>query len=307
MNSTQRLLQTPYSFQSYGFRPIVRYLLVEHSEVFLSNLRALGLTPDELLLGKRTLNASEQQQLWGLAIGLRQSDPLIAFRSALLHDIHDSGLVGALARSCQNMQELFDLHQSYLHKLDSEGVRSQVDFQSSSVSLFFPAFLQAPSFVQEYAVAATWVAETQLSSEVKKHVEALELPGSSAERGLNPQHFQFIEKAYGPVLKLNEKRVAIRFSRSVSEVGFPTADPGLKQLLLKKLRIQIGETLSDDTEELRSQVFTAIWDLHQNQKGATLESIADYLGTNSKKLSYAMRTHGISLQRLKELVGQKGE
>ncbi len=305
MKNSQSLLQSAYSFNSYGFRPLVRYLRLEHGEAFQKTIESLGLTADELLVGKRILSGNEQMQLWGLAVQLRQSDPLIAFRAALLHDIHDSGLVGTLARTCRTLAEVVEIHDRYLHKLDSEGVLSKNEFNEDELSMVFHAFLQAPPLIQEFALAATWVAETQLSEDVQKHMKAMELPGTAQERGLTPEHLRFIEKTYGPILQFGKPRVALTFSREVLNVSIPTADPGLKRILEKKLRVWIGETLSDDTEELKSQVFTAMWELSQNQKPITLESVAEYMGTQPQKLGYSLRSHDISLQKLKTLVAKE--
>ena len=306
MKTSQGLLQSAYSFNSFGFRPLVRYLRLEHGEVFQKTIEGLSLTADELLVGKRTLNGNEQMQLWGLAVMLRQSDPLIAFRAALLHDIHDSGLVGTLARTCRTIGEVVDIHDRYLHKLDSEGVLSKNDYTDKELSLVFHAFLQAPTLVQEFALAATWIAETQLSSDVQKYIKAMELPGTAEERGLTTEHLRFIEKTYGPILQFGKSRVALTLSKEVLNVTIPTADPGLKLILEKKLRIWIGETLSDDADELKSQVFTAMWELSQNQKPLTLESVAEYMGTQPQKLAYSLRSHDISLQKLKALISKEG-
>ncbi|NBW82930.1 hypothetical protein EBR21_14360, partial [bacterium] len=96
-------------------------MLVEHREAFLQTLIGLQLSTEDVLQGNRILSGEEQGSLFGLVCQLRGSDKFIGFRSAKLHDIHDSGLPGILARSCGTIRDLLELHEKYYIKLDSEG------------------------------------------------------------------------------------------------------------------------------------------------------------------------------------------
>jgi hypothetical protein len=292
-----------YSFNSFGSRPLFRYLLIQHREDFLNVLSKLNLTPEEIIQGFRILNAQEQAALFGLACQLRASDRFIGLNSAKLHDIHDSGLPGILARSCGTIREMAEIHEKYYSKLDSEGVLSRLEFADSSMTYVFENLMHAPAAIQEYALATTFIALTSLSSEVKNFGMCFEFPSPPDSYGFSEQDRQKICEDFSIQLKYSTGRLALRLGMGVLDVTIPTVDPSLKTLLERKLRVLTGQTLAEDTDELRGQVFTAILELSSASEVITLDSVAHYMGVKSEALSYALRSHGIQFQKLKESLG----
>ena len=138
-----------YSFNSYGARPLFRYLLLEHRTAFVQTLATIGLTPDDVLHGNRIISQQEQATIFGLACQLRVNDPLLAFRAAQLHDIHDSGLPGILARSCGTFREMVEIHEKYYFKIDSEGVLARVSYAQEEMAYVFEKLAYAPIAIQE--------------------------------------------------------------------------------------------------------------------------------------------------------------
>ena len=284
-----------YSFISFGARPLFRYLLLVHRTAFVQTLATIGLTPDDVLHGNRILSEQEQAAIFGLACQLRVNDPLLAFRAAQLHDIHDSGLPGILARSCGTFREMVEIHEKYYFKLDSEGVLARASYTQEEIAFVSDKLAYAP-------IASTWVALTSLSHEAKKKVIALEFPGSLSAHALSPSQLSDIEKQFSAQLVFSSGRLAVSFQLEMLDLSIPTVDPSLKLLLERKLRVITGEVLPEDSDELRSQVFTAILELRSAGQTITLEAVADSMGTKPESLSYALRTHKISLQKLKAAV-----
>ncbi|MFZ9519485.1 MAG: hypothetical protein ACO3A4_03315 [Silvanigrellaceae bacterium] len=301
MNGKQ-IQRNTYSFNTFGSRPIFRYLLVEHRDAFLQTLEGLQLASEDVLQGNRILTTEEQGSLFGLMCQLRASDKFIGFRSAKLHDIHDSGLPGILARSCGTIRELLDLHEKYYVKLDSEGVLAHLVLSKETLGYAFEKLAYAPFAIQEYALASTWVALTSLSPEVKSHVLTFEFPGTAEGHGLSLQDISDLEREFSTRLVFSAGRLALTLKIAVLEVAIPTVDPSLKLLLERKLRILTSNTLAEDTEELRSQVFTAVLELREASQPITIDAVAQYMGVKSEALSYALRSHGIQFQKLKSLV-----
>lgn len=291
-----------YSFKTFGSRALIRYLLVEHRASLMAALATVGLTAEELLMSNRVLSGAEQAPIWGLASQLKPANPLIAFKAALLHDIHDSGLPGVIARSCSSVRELIEIHEKYLSKLDSEGVLSQISMTNDSVSYYFVALAQYPPVIQEYALATTWMALTALSPKARNYMLAMEFPGSIDAHGLAPELLDAIVADFGIQLSFNSGRLALVLRKSFVDMPIPTVDPALRLMLERKLRVLIGETLPEDGEELRSQVLAAILELRAHEQAISLESVSDFIGVKSEKLSYALRSHGISFQKLKSIL-----
>jgi hypothetical protein len=291
-----------YSFISFGARPLFRYLLLVHRTAFVQTLAAIGLTPDDVLHGNRILSEQEQAAIFGLACQLRMNDPLLAFRAAQLHDIHDSGLPGILARSCGTFREMVEIHEKYYFKLDSEGVLARASYTQEEIAFVSDKLAYAPIAIQELAVASIWVALTSLSHEAKKKVIALEFPGSLSAHALSPSQLSDIEKQFSAQLVFSSTRLAVSFQLEMLDLSIPTVDPSLKLLLERKLRVITGEVLPEDSDELRSQVFAAILELRSAGQTITLEAVADSMGAKPESLSYALRTHKISLQKLKAAV-----
>lgn len=291
-----------YSFNSFGSRALVRYLLVEHQTAFLAALSQVQLSPDELLQGNRVLSAQEQAPIWGLACQLKMTNPLLAFKAAQLHDIYDSGLPGIIARSCATPKEVIEIHKKYLSKLDSEGVLSEIFFDADTVCYVFKMLSQYPQAIQEYALATTWMALTSLSPEIQSCVVTMEFPGTAEAHGLSASDLALIKKDYGVEPKFSAGRLALVLKKSFLDVAIPTVDPGLRVMLERKLRVLIGETLAEDTEELRTQVFTAILELRSLGRSVSVETVSEFMGVKPETLSYALRSHGLSFQRLKAIV-----
>jgi hypothetical protein len=277
-------------------------MLVEHRKAFLSTLESLKLSPEDVLQGSRILTPQEQGALFGLASQLRMSDKFIGFRSALLHDIHDSGLPGILARSCGSIRDLIELHEKYYMKLDSEGVLAHLLITNETMSYAFEKLAYAPLAIQEFALASTWIALTSLSSEVRNHCLAFELPGTASAHGFSAEDISELENEFSTKIIFSASRLALVMNISVLNVTIPTVDPSLKLLLERKLRVLTGQTLAEDTEELRAQVFSAILQLRNGSQPITLDAVAQYMNVKSEALAYALRSHGIHLQKLKTLV-----
>jgi hypothetical protein len=295
-------IRNSLSFNSFGFRALCRYFMMKHPIVWAQILQSRGLTKEDLLFGTEPLAADDQAQLWGLACQLRQDDTLSAFRAALLHDLHDSGLVGILSRSCSSLEEMFVIHRNYLTPLDAEGVLAVLEERERTVSYVFPKFFQVPHFIQEYALAATWVALHSIVPTLKDFHPVFELPGTAADRGLTDASLEEIRKDYGAIVEWGSARVAFTLDRAVARAPVPTADPNLKLLLERKLRIMAGGILSEDTEELRSQVFTALWELSRRGSATQLGDVAEYLGVREQALTSALRSSGVSFQKLKAIL-----
>ncbi|NBO38958.1 hypothetical protein EBU99_10290 [bacterium] len=300
--SLQNTARNVYSFNSFGSRALVRYLLVEHRSSLLAALDSVALSPDELLQGNRVLSGQEQAPIWGLACQLKMSHPLLAFKAAKLHDLHDSGLPAILARSCATPRDVLEIHQKYLKKMDSEGVLSDVVVEAETVSYVFKLLSQYPAAIQEYALATTWMALTALSPEAQSCVVTMEFPGSVEAHGLTPVHLESIKNDYAIEPKFSAGRLALVLKKTFLDIAIPTVDPGLRIMLERKLRVLAGDTLAEDTEELRSQVFAAILQLRTLRQAVSLESVSEFMGVKSETLSYALRSHGISFQRLKAIV-----
>ncbi len=291
-----------YSFNSFGSRPLFRYLLVEHREDFLQTLVTLNLKPEDLLQGSRILTPSEQGALFGLACQLRTTDKFIGFRAAKLHDIHDSGLPGILARSCSNIRELTEIHEKYYFKLDSEGVLARHSFTNNTMSYVFEKLAFAPFAIQEYALTTTWIAMTSLSPEIKSQSLSFEFPGTIEQHGFSALDVQNLEGDFSVKFIFSAGRLAYTLKIDALDTHIPTVDPSLKLFLERKLRVLTCDTLAEDTEELRSQVFTAILVLKNSSKPITMDSVAQYMGVKCEALTYALRSHGIQFQKLKSLV-----
>jgi hypothetical protein len=297
------LIQNTLSFQTFGLRPMFRYLMLEHHDAYVATLDSMGLTPDELLHGKRSLSHQELGAIWGLAFTVRPHDPTASFRAALLHDIHDTGLVGILARSCSNLREVFEVHERLLVRMDADGVVARIKPEPGRVAMVFEKMAAFPIPIQDYALGTTWVAITSLSPRLRERVVALEFPTDAASRGFTDAHLAAIEKDYGRVLKFSSSRMALVLDESALDIPIPTVDPNLKLMLERKIRVVIGDMLSEDTDELRSQVFTAIWALRSHNRPISMESVAAFMEVQAQALTYALRSHGISFQQLKDLVG----
>jgi hypothetical protein len=291
-----------YSFNSFGSRPLFRYLLLEHRQAFLETLSMLKLSSDDVLQGTRILTTEEQGALFGLACRIRVTDKFIGFRSAKLHDIYDSGLPGILARACGTIREMADIHEKYYIKLDSEGVLSRLSFTNDNVSYVFDKLAFAPSAIQEFALATTWIALTSLSTEVKGLSVAFEFPGTPDQHGFTASDIAELEREFSVRVLFSAGRLAYTLKNEVMNVTIPTVDPSLKLLLERKLRVLTCDTLAEDTEELRTQVFTAILELRDSAKPVTIDAVAQYMGVKSEALSYALRSHGIQFQKLKSMV-----
>ncbi|MEN9809467.1 MAG: hypothetical protein RLZZ488_1034 [Pseudomonadota bacterium] len=294
-------IRSVYSYNTFGSRPLFRYLLMKHREEFTRTLGLQKLTPDDVLFGQRILTNDEQAAIFGLVCQLRSKDQLISFHSALLHDIHDSGLPGLLARCCGTFRELNALHEKYLFKLDSEGVLAKLAFTDETVSYFFEKLAFAPLAIQEYAIASTWVALTSLSPEVRSLVRAFEFPGSHDVHGFSRDQILELENTFAAQLKFSTGRLALTMDIKTLDLHIPTVDPALKSILERKLRILLGETLAEDVEELRHQVLTAVLELRTSAQPVTLETIAGYLGVRQETLAYTLRNHGISIQKIKQI------
>ncbi len=291
-----------YSFNTFGSRPLFRYLLLEHRSEFLKVLGELGLSTDDILHGNRILTAAEQGSIYGLACQLRSQDALIGFRSARLHDIHDSGLPGILARCCGTFREMVELHEKYFFKLDAEGVLSRVSYAPETMSYVFDKLAYAPLAIQEYAVSTTWVAMTSLSAQALDNVIAFEFPGTREEHGFTPSQLNDLEKEFSARLHFSSGRLALTMKIDTLELFIPTVDPSLKLLLERKLRVLTGDVLADDADELRNQVLTAVIELRTGGHVVTLEAVAEYMGIRAETLTYALRANGISFQRIKTIV-----
>lgn len=278
-------------------------MLIQHRDDFLNVLSNLGLTPDDVLQGNKILDAQQQNSLFGLACQLRVSDRFISFNAAKLHDIHDSGLPGILARSCGTIREMAEIHEKYYSKLDSEGVLSCLKFTNETMSYVFEKLMHAPVAIQEYAVATTWVALTSLSPDVKKYCISFEFPGASEAYGFSKEDLKRISDEFSIQLNFSTGRLAVSCNVGLLNVNIPTVDPSLKTLLERKLRVLTGQTLAEDTDELREQVFCAILELSRASELITMDSVAHYMGVKSETLAYALRSHGIQFQKLKELIG----
>ncbi|MEY3901354.1 MAG: hypothetical protein RL189_660 [Pseudomonadota bacterium] len=294
-------IRSVYSYNTFGSRPLFRYLLLKHRDAFLGTLNLQNLTPDDVLFGQRILTSEEQAAIFGLVCHLRSTDKLLSFHSALLHDIHDSGLPGLLARCCGSFRELNALHERYLFKLDTEGVLAKLAITNETVSYFFEKLAFAPLAIQEYALASTWVALTSLSPEARSLVRAFEFPGSADAHGFSGDQILELEKAFAAQLRFSTGRLALTMDIKTIDLHIPTVDPALKTILERKLRILIGETLAEDTEELRHQILTAVLELRASSQPVTLETIAGYLGVRHETLAYTLRNHGISIQKIKHI------
>lgn len=293
-----------YSFNTFGSRPLFRYLLLEHRETFLKTLAGLNLSPEDVLQGQRILTGIEQATIFGLACQLRSTDFSIAFRTAKLHDIHDSGLPGLLARCCANFRDVCELHEKYYFKLDSEGVLARLVRTPETISHVFDKLAYAPVCIQEFAVVSTWAAFTGLSPEAKQHVVALEFPGTPEAHGFSAFQIAELENEFSTSLLFLSGRLAFTMRAAALDLNIPTVDPALKLLLEKKLRVLTGELLPDDADELRNQVLTALLELRSCGLPCHLESVASFMGVKQETLAYALRSQGISFQRIKEIMDE---
>lgn len=174
-------------------------------------------------------------------------------------------------------------------------------FTAETLSYVFEKLSLAPVAIQEYAVASTWVALTSLSPEAVSHVRAFEFPGSHEQHGLSHEQTLEIERNFSAQLIFSAGRLALTMDVTTIDLNIPTVDPALKAILERKLRILIGETLAEDTEELRHQILTAVLQLRATSQPVTLETIAGYLGIRQETLSYTLRNHGISIQKIKQI------
>jgi hypothetical protein len=291
-----------YSFNTFGGRPLFRYLLLEHRNEFLQTLSSLNLKTEDVLQGDLLLSGEQQGALFGLACQLRTKDKMIGFRSAKIHDIHDSGLPGILARSCGTVREMVDLHEKYYVKLDSEGVLSRLSFSEKTLSYVFDKLAYAPFAMQEYALASTWVALTSLAPEIKSQTLSFEFPGTMDGHGLDLMAVSELESEFSIKIIFSAGRLALTLKKDVMDVTIPTVDPSLKLLLERKLRVLTCDTLAEDSDELRSQVFTAILALRDASQPISIDAVAQYMGIKSEALAYALRSHGIHFQKLKAVV-----
>lgn len=241
--------------------------------------------------------------IWGLLCELRYSRPTIAFSAALLHDIHDSGLPGTLARACNLFGQMVNYHRDYYSRLDSEQVLSRVVEDSEFLTYSFAHMAPYPQAIQDYALATTWIALTALAPEIKDQILSFEFPGTAKERGFGADELKLIQKSYPTPLVFECEHLGLRLRQTVRQVNIPTADPSLRLLLERKLRVLAGAALSEDQDELREQVFTAIWEVRSSGQPVTLDTVAKYIGFRPETLTYALRSHGISFQKLKETIG----
>ena len=277
-------------------------MLVEHRSAFLEVIHSLNLTTEELIQGEKILTAEEQATLFGLVCQLRTTDKFIGFNSAKLHDIYDSGLPGILARSCGTIRDITEIHNKYYAKMDSEGVLSHLLFTNNTISYAFEKLAYAPFAIQEYALASTWVALTSLSPDVKHHCTGFEFPSTFDAHGFSKHELKTLCDEFSTQFSFSCGRLSLNFGLEVLNVTIPSVDPSLKMLLERKLRVLTGQTIAEDTEELRAQVFTAILELRNGSEPITLEKIAHFMGVKSEALAYALRSHGIQFQKLKALV-----